>query len=113
MIFTGTITQINEVVTGQSAKGEWKKIDFLVDSGAEYDSLACFEMFGADKVDNLLKYNKVGDTVTVDFNIRCREHNGRHYTNLGAWKVFKASADGATTEAPAMASGESTDDLPF
>ena len=70
----GTIRTITEVQTGQSKDGsEWKKITFVVANNDGYEGaeqLYAFEIFGAEKVDNFLKYNSVGDSVDVDFNIR-------------------------------------------
>jgi hypothetical protein len=94
MQVTGTIRTITEAQTGQSKDGkEWKKITFVVSNNEGFEGaeqIFAFEIFGAEKVDNFLKYNKEGDTVDVDFNIRTNEYQGKYYTSLQAWKVFKA-----------------------
>lgn len=46
--------------------------------------------FLKDKTD-LLNGLKVGDEVTVFFNIRGREYNGRYFNNLTAWKLDRAN----------------------
>ena len=33
----GTITKINDVQTGKTAKGQWKKLSFILDSGEKYN----------------------------------------------------------------------------
>ena len=106
---TGEIVKILPVESGVSNAGkDWKKINFVVNTGAEYNPEICFEIFGDDKVDKFLKYNKVGDNVDVDFNVSSREYNGKYYHNIGAWRVFKS--DGEDQE---HAQEEESDDMPF
>ncbi len=110
---TGTIKTIKEVVTGTTKGGdEWKKVDFVIANNDGFEGkeqIFAFEIFGAEKVDKFLQYNKVGDTVDVDFNIRTNEWNGKYYTSLGAWKVFKV---GVNTPPPAEVQ-EEEDNAPF
>jgi hypothetical protein len=65
-----------------------------------------------DKVDDFLKYNKVGVSVDVDFNVRGNEYKGKHYVSLSAWKVFKSEANKPATDIGVPAE-EITEDLPF
>jgi hypothetical protein len=117
MQVTGTIRTITEAQTGQSKDGkEWKKITFVVSNNDGFEGaeqIFAFEIFGAEKVDKFLQYNKEGDTVDVDFNIRTNEYQGKYYTSLQAWKVFKADGQ---TQAPQQADApviDDEDDLPF
>lgn len=105
----GTITKILPTQTGESAKGEWKKTSFVLDTKEEYNNIYCFDIFGAEKVDEFLKYNKEGKDVEVDFNVRTNEYNGKYYTSLQAWKVFKSEPVSAKEQAP----DRETSDLPF
>jgi hypothetical protein len=66
-------------------------------------------MFGAEKCENLTKFNKVGDEVTVNFNVSSREFNGKYYHNLDAWMVKKVGE----VKAVAGLNDSETDDLPF
>ena len=86
----GRITKINNVQTGKGAKGEWKKISFLLDNGEKFNNLFFFDLFGAEKVDNFLKYNSEGKEVDVSFNVKTNEYKDKHYISLDAWKVFTA-----------------------
>jgi len=87
---TGTIVRFLEKKEGTTKAGSaWVKQSFVIDTKAQYDNLQCFEVFGLEKVDNLTKYNKVGDDVTVQFNIKCNEYNGQYYTTLGAFRIDK------------------------
>ncbi len=49
-------------------------------------------MFGQEKVDNILKYNQIGDVVEVDYNLKSNESKkepGVFYTTVQAWKIQK------------------------
>lgn len=112
MKVTGTIKQILEVQTGTTTQGkEWKKQSFLLDTGAEYNNLFCFDIFGEEKVDNFNKFNKVGQAVDVDFNVKTNEWKGKYFTSLDAWKIFKAENSQAPTIPPMQE--EEVPDLPF
>jgi len=86
----GNIIKILDVETGEKkdGSGNWEKQNFLVDTGEKYNNLYCFEIFGDQKVDNFKKYNKVGQEVTVEFNINTSEWKGKYFTTLSAWKIM-------------------------
>jgi len=110
---TGSIKTICEVQTGTSANGEWKKVTFVIANTDGYEGreqIFAFDIFGAEKVEDFIKYNKVGRTVEVSYNIRTNEYNNKYFTSLAAWKVF--GAESATTEPVAEVAGVE-DDLPF
>ena len=90
--FTGKIDKILDSKTGKGANGNWKSIEFLVkEEKDEYPQACLFRLFGVDKVDNFLQYNKVGSMVDVSFNLNANElDDGRVFNNISAWKVFKA-----------------------
>lgn len=71
--------------------------------------------FVKDKI-NLINDLQPGQEVTVSFDIRGREHNGRYYNNLQGWKVEPADAD-APGAPPAAYTDEpppiGDDDIPF
>lgn len=93
----GKIKAILPVESGTSKDGkEWKKVVFVIANSKGYEGreqIFAFEIFGAEKVDKFLQFNKVGDVVDVDFNITTNEWQGKYYTSLGAWKVFKAGVN--------------------
>ena len=67
----------------------------------------------------LMDQHSEGDEITVDFDLRGREWNGKYFTNLNAWRI--AAADGqehdpneaAAMAAPAPAIDDLDDDIPF
>ena len=84
----GTITTILQPVNGTSKAGkEWNKQDFIVNTGGEYPDNICFTLFGA-KISQL-EGKTINDSVNVSFNVSSREHEGKWYHNINAWKVEK------------------------
>ena len=66
----GRITKVLDVESGTSKAGkEWKKQNFVIDTGDQYNPDVCFQLFGDDKLEAFAKYNKVGDEVEVSFNV--------------------------------------------
>jgi len=109
MEVTGKITKVLEKQSGVSkADKEWVKLSFVLETNEAYNNLYCFEIFGTEKVEQFEKYNKVGQDVKVDFNVSTNEWNGKYFTSLQAWKIFKADAEQQPAEAK-----EVEDDLPF
>ena len=110
---TGKITKILDLQTGTTQSGsEWKKQSFILETTEQYNNVYCFELFGEEKVENFLKFNKVGNEVKVDFNVNTNEWKGKYFTTLSAWKVFKADATSSSNtqvEQPV----EEGNDLPF
>lgn len=95
----GTLSQKLPVQSGNSARGPWSKQEFVLEyPDGNYTAKACFMAWGAEKVQDLAKY-QVGDKVKVSFNLKSREYNGRWYNDLQIWRIAPAGA--AQPEAPA------------
>ena len=110
MKVTGKITKVLDTQKGTSAAGkDWQKLSFILETTEDYNNLYCFDVFGDEKVEQFLKYNKVGQEVDVSFNVQTNEYKGKYYTSLQSWKIFKAEA-GETAQEVAQ---EEADDLPF
>ncbi len=110
MKVTGKITKVLDTQKGTSAAGkEWQKLSFILETTEDYNNLYCFDVFGDEKVEQFLKFNKVGQDVDVSFNVQTNEYKGKYYTSLQSWKIFKAEA---RETAPEVAQ-EEADDLPF
>ena len=109
MEIQGKITAINEVQSGEGANGTWSKQEFVIETlDSKYPKKVCISVWGADKVENLTKYNKVGDVVNCSIELESREFNGKWYTSIQAWKITKTKAE-AKQEKPTNESEE----LPF
>ncbi len=102
------ITSVSEMQSGTSKAGkDWAKITFVGQTNEEYNNLYAFELFGKEKVDNFAKYNKLGDTVDVEFNVSTREWEGKYFTSLMAWKITKGTQEAIAPDA------KDEDELPF
>ncbi len=114
----GTVKVIDDV---QEFKSGFTKREFVVEvEDGKYPQMVKFETI-KDKT-SLLDKVSVGDTVTVNFDIRGNEYNGRYYVNLQAWKIAgggakKGAADASDAPAdldePPPGYGDESDDIPF
>ncbi len=114
---SGKIQTILPVESGTTKQGkEWKKLTFTVVNNDGYEGkelLFAFQIFGAEKVDNFLKYNNTGDLVTVKWNVQTNEYQGKYYTNLQAWRVDTVSKAEDPGQPLPTGNGDPSDDLPF
>ena len=107
----GKIVSISEVTSLESGA---KKLTYRIDTGEQYNNIWEFELYkGADyaeHADNFVKFNSVGDLVSVEFNVRPRvwEEKDRVFTTLSHWKCTTLEK---SENAQAVAGGK--DDLPF
>ena len=79
-----------ETGTAKTTGKEWKKISFVVTNSDGYEGreqMYAFEIFGEEKVDNFLKYNKEGTEISVKFNIQTNNWKDKYFTSLSAYRV--------------------------
>ena len=69
----------------------YEKQIFTVRTSDEYDNLYAFDAFGEKGMKLMEKVSK-GAEVTVSFNVRTNEHNGKYYTSLSPWRVETTSS---------------------
>ncbi len=94
----GRIVRKLNVQSGTSARGAWEKQEFILEvQEGSFPSQVCMNVWGADKVRDLEKY-QVGDMVKIAFNLSSREYNGRWYTDVRAWRIEPAAAGGAPAQ---------------
>jgi len=109
--FQGRVTDVQNK-SGKSKKGEAFisyvfRVEELNPSKPEYPEAMAFEIFGDKPV-----CPKVGESVTVDFNVKSNVWEGKIFGTNQAWKI--AVNDGVHTRQPAIAeSQDDTSDLPF
>lgn len=87
---TGTVKLINEVQTFASGFTKRELIVTVPDGNYPQDISLDFLK---DKVE-LLNDVAIGDEITVSFNLRGREYNGKYFNNLNAWKIQKQTQKG-------------------
>ena len=108
---SGEITQIGEKKTLDNGA---VVLDYIVTETAEngFETPYNFNIYKgtefAEFVDKFIEFNKVGDKVTVEFNIRGKEYKGRIYNNLSHWRCDKVEGSSPTPQPVGK-----NDDLPF
>ena len=122
MELKGKIVQILPIQSGESARGTWRKQEYIIEIPGQYPKQVCFHAWG-DSIDEFSL--KEGEEVTASIDIESREYNGRWYTNIKAWKISREEAETATPGAPSdpsswptpadevQTAAEDYDDLPF
>ena len=107
----GTLSQKLPVQSGKFSRCPWSKQEFVLEyPDGNYTAKACFMAWGAEKVQDLAKY-QVGDKVKVSFNLKSREYNGRWYNDLQIWKIAPAGAQPAAP-APVQAAAPAFQQAP-
>lgn len=101
---SGKITAIYPTESGEGKNGQWKKRGFVIEYlDGNYPKNLYTYLWG-DKVTHLDNF-KVGESVTIKFNISSREYNERWYTEAQTWSIQNVSL-APVTDNP-------DDDLPF
>ena len=108
----------------QQVTDTYKKVEFIVKLDDKYPQEVQFEV-SQDRADNFIKFNKEGQFVDINYNLRGRsylkagdkEENRRWFNTLDAWKVFKSEGinESNSNEEPINLENieQDDDDLPF
>jgi hypothetical protein len=89
MQLTAKLLTLLPLQTGKGKNGDWKKQDFIVETGDTYPKKICVSVWG-DKINPSVLV--VGNELKIDFDVESREYNGRWYTDVKAWRIELASA---------------------
>lgn len=108
----------------KGSRGDVVKNYFVVETGGKYPQKLKFEVFGEDLWSKMRI--AVGSSVSVSFDIKGSEWNGKYFVNLSAWMVKTLSSsdaaearvsDAPKAEAPKAEvkddGGKYDDQLPF
>ena len=97
---TGTLTHISETKDVGKAKPYLKRTFALTDPDAkeEWPNWFVFEI-GGTNVDKIAEH-KVGDVVTVSFNLKGRQWQDKWFANVEAWKIEPVASASAQPDAP-------------
>ena len=107
---SGTVKVIQQPQTFSSGFSKREMVVTVPDGNYPQDINLEFVKDKADLLDAL----SVGDSVKVWFDIRGREHNGRYYNNLSAWKVENLNGQsGVTAPQSPPPFDDELDDVPF
>jgi hypothetical protein len=99
---TGKITQVLPEKNGSSARGPWRKQEYVIEIPGDYPKQVCFMVWG-DRIDQF--GIQQGQELTVSIDLESREYNGRWYTDVKAWRVAPADQGGGDQAANDVASG--------
>ena len=128
MELTGKIIAVLPAKGGvaKTTGNEWKAQEYVVENHDQYPRKMCFEVFGADKID---QFNiQLGEELNVFFDIDCNQWQDRWFNRIRAWKVERVATSApagmdmasngiptppVTTAAPAFLGGNDKDDLPL
>ena len=116
----GKIIVLNDTQTFDSG---FQKRNLVIETQEQYKQTIPVD-FVKDRIDLLDKF-KVGDDVTVAYNLRGNEYKGKYFCSLNGWKIQHASSTGdethtaapysqtpATTTNPLL-DDDTDDNLPF
>ena len=90
MNIKGKIVQIVDEQSGESAKGPWRKQEYILETDGQYPKQICFMVWN-DKIDEFAI--RENESVDVSIDLESREYNGRWYTDVRAWKVAKDASN--------------------
>ena len=94
MQINGKITNLLPLQTGQGKNGEWKKQEFIIETGGQYPKKVCVTAWGKT-VDYV---PSIGTEVNVSFDIESREYNGKYYTEVKAFKIETVGGKQSTSK---------------
>ncbi len=86
MELNGKIIQLLPEKSGESARGPWRKQEYILETNGEYPKKVCFMAWG-DKIDEFAI--KEGENIKVSIDLESREYNDRWYTDVKAWRVSR------------------------
>ena len=87
MEIQGKIIAVLPTRSGTSARGtQWSSQTAVIETQEQYPKKLAFDVIN-DKID---QFNiKVGEFLTVQFDINAREYNGRWFNSVNAWNVIR------------------------
>ena len=101
MEITGKIIAVLPAKEGvsQSTGNTWKCQDYVIETSEMYPKRCCFNVFGAEKIQEM--NIQPGETLTVSLEINANEYQGKWYNQVRGWKVVRVPAQGQGQQQPA------------
>jgi len=111
MNFIGKLLFILPVESGTGKTGKsWKKRDLVFETTDKYPKKIAVTIWN-DAVDQFA--SAVGQILEVHVNLESREHNGKWYSQIAAWKFGGAVAEKVEPARSFSPPANDTDELPF
>ena len=100
MEITGKIIAVLPAKEGvsQSNGNPWKCQDYVIETSEMYPKRCCFNVFGAEKIQEM--NIQPGETLTVSLEINANEYQGKWYNQVRGWKVVRVPAQGQGQQQP-------------
>ena len=94
MEITGKIIAVLPPKQGvsQSTGNAWMCQDYVLETQEMYPKKVCFNVFGAEKIQEM--NIQLGETLTVSLEINANEYQGKWYNQVRGWKVVRVSVQG-------------------
>lgn len=91
MEITGKIIAVLPPKQGvsQSTGNAWMCQDYVLETQEMYPKKVCFNVFGAEKIQEM--NIQLGETLTVSLEINASEYQGKWYNQVRGWKVVRVS----------------------
>ena len=83
----------------QSTGNPWKCQDYVIETSEMYPKRCCFNVFGAEKIQEM--NIQPGETLTVSLEINANEYQGKWYNQARGWKVERPGQAQASQQQPA------------
>ena len=101
MEITGKIIAVLPAKEGvsQSTGNPWKCQDYVIETSEMYPKRCCFNVFGAEKIQEM--NIQPGETLTVSLEINANEYQGKWYNQVRGWKVVRVPSQGQGQQQPA------------
>ena len=87
MELKGKIIAVLPMKSGTSAKGDWKCQQYVLETDDKYPKRLLFDVLGEDKINEF--GISMGDVLTVSFDPRAEEKDGKWYGGNRAWSVSR------------------------
>ena len=94
MEITGKIIAVLPPKQGvsQSTGNAWMCQDYVLETQEMYPKKVCFNVFGAEKIQEM--NIQLGETLTVSLEINASEYQGKWYNQVRGWKVVRVPVQG-------------------
>ena len=94
MEITGKIIAVLPPKQGvsQSTGNAWMCQDYVLETQEMYPKKVCFNVFGAEKIQEM--NIRLGETLTVSLEINASEYQGKWYNQVRGWKVVRVPVQG-------------------
>ena len=94
MEITGKIIAVLPPKQGvsQSTGNAWMCQDYVLETQEMYPKKVCFNVFGAEKIQEM--NIQLGEMLTVSLEINANEYQGKWFNQVRGWKVVRVPAQG-------------------